>query len=194
MVVGSGAFVTLDASAVVENDEIQSGNLVGGGIWNFGELQITNSTVARNAAVHGAGVCNSGGTVAMLNATMAENTGSPDPHVTCAGGTTIVHNTILGHTGDYAGPMTSLGHNLVTDPNNLTITLHPTDLTGDPGLGPFTDTGEPGEQYFPLQEGSLAIDAGNDETCSQRDQLGEKRDQPCDIGAIEFQETAVSSQ
>jgi hypothetical protein len=65
--------------------------------------------------------------------------------------------------------------------------LLPTDLTGDPGLGPFTDDGIPGHGHFPLLPGSPAIDAGNDAACPATDQLGQSRVGRCDIGAIEFE-------
>ena len=37
---------------------------------------------------------------------------------------------------DCAGSITSLGHNLIGDPTGCTITLQPSDLTGDPGSAP----------------------------------------------------------
>jgi hypothetical protein len=83
-----------------------------------------------------------------------------------------------------------LNHN---NPSGCTITLLLTDLIGDPGLGPFTDTREPGEGYFPLLSTSPAINTGNDAACPKTDQLGEKRVGPCDMGAIEFPEKIISS-
>jgi hypothetical protein len=94
---------------------------------------------------------------------------------------------------DCAGAATSLGHNLIGEPTGCTITLQPSDLTGDPGLGPFTDNGRPGNGHFPLLPTSQAIDAGDDAACPRRDQLGQRRvniprvgTSRCDIGAIEF--------
>jgi hypothetical protein len=83
-------------------------------------------------------------------------------------------------------------HNLIGDLTDCTITFLPHDLQGEPGLGEFTDDGMPGEGHVPLVGASRAIDAGNDATCPKTDQLGEKRVRSCDIGAIEFQGTAVS--
>jgi hypothetical protein len=95
---------------------------------------------------------------------------------------------------DCFGVVTSLGNNLIGAPTGCTITLQPSDLTGDPSLSHFIDTGRPGHGYFPLRPGSPAIDAGNDTACPRRDQLGQRRvDIPgvgtsrCDIGAVEFQ-------
>jgi len=85
--------------------------------------------------------------------------------------------------------VTSLGNNLIGDPTGCTITMQGTDLTGNPGLDTFTDNGTPGNGHFPLLPTSRAIDAGNDAVCPKRDQLGEKRVGPCDIGAISFRDT-----
>ena len=86
------------------------------------------------------------------------------------------------------GTILSLGHNLIGDPTGCTITLLSSDLTGDPGLGAFTDTGRPGNGHFPLLPTSQAIEAGNDALCPRTDQLGQRRLGPCDMGAIAFRE------
>ena len=72
------------------------------------------------------------------------------------------------------GVVTSLGHNLIGDPTGCTITLQPSDLTGDPGLDAFTDNGRPGNGHFPLLPTSQAIDAGSDAVCPRTDQLGQR--------------------
>jgi hypothetical protein len=104
-----------------------------------------------------------------------------------------LQNTILALNSssfapDCSGLVTSLGNNLIGDTTNCSITLRPGDLTGDPGLDAFTDDGTPGNGHYPLLATSQAIDAGNDAVCPNRDQLGEKRHHPCDIGAIEFRD------
>ena len=97
------------------------------------------------------------------------------------------NQTLAGGTGpDCLGPIISVGHNLIGDPTGCTITLQPSDLTGDPGLGDFTDDGTPGHGHYPLLAISPAIDAGDPATCSPHDQLSQPRMGPCDIGAIEF--------
>src|SRR5687768_17260816 len=72
-----------------------------------------------------------------------------------------------------------------------TVTLQPTDLTGDPGLGRLLDNGMPGQAHVPLLATSRAINAGDNQACVEEPQLA--TDQPgnprvgiCDIGAIEF--------
>jgi uncharacterized repeat protein (TIGR01451 family) len=184
----------------------------GGGLANDGGfVTITNSTFANNiGAGGGAGLSNGfGGTVILTNSTVARNplSGSAPQNdgggVANFGGTVILQNTILalntvtlgrGRGPDCFGIIISLGHNLIGDTTDCTITLQPTDLAGDPahgpldpGLGPFTETGVPGGGYFPLLSTSLAINAGNDAACPPQDQLGHPRAEPCDIGAVEFQ-------
>ena len=82
--------------------------------------------------------------------------------------------------------ITSLGNNVISDTAGCAIVLQPTDLTGDAGLGPFTDNGTPGNGHFPLLATSPAIDAANNSVCPQKDQIGQPRKPHCDIGAIEF--------
>ena len=85
---------------------------------------------------------------------------------------------------DCLGPVFSQGHNFFGQA--CSSPLLPSDHTGDPGLGVFTDTGLPGQAYVPLLPTSQAIDAGDLATCPATDQLGQLRLTPCDIGAIEF--------
>jgi hypothetical protein len=112
--------------------------------------------------------------------------------VTQVGAITVLQNTILARNTDgpfgedCTGPITSLGNNLISDTAGCGIVLQPTDLTGDPGLGTFTDDGTPGNGHFPLLATSRAIDAGNDAVCPKKDQIGQSRKPHCDIGAIEF--------
>jgi hypothetical protein len=196
----------------------------GGGIQNFfseSTLIIDNSTIAENLSQVGPGGIQNEGTLTIINSTITRNTTfrpssllKPSagigniPFLTpgASVGTVILQNTILaqntfdepppsGSGGpDCSGPITSFGHNLIGDPTDCDITLQASDRTGDPGLGPFTDNGRPGNGHFPLLPTSQAIDAGNDAVCPRRDQLGQRRvDIPgvgtsrCDIGAIEFQ-------
>jgi hypothetical protein len=160
-------------------------------------LVLTNTTIARNRVVSGfsdssGALSNLSGTVILTNCTVTGNTsGGSVGGLSSTGGVLALQNTLVAlNTGlgsDCVGPVTSLGTNLVGDPTGCTITLQPTDLTGDPRLGDFTDDGTPGNGHFPLLAGSPTIDAGNDAFCPPTDQLGEPRVGRCDIGAIEFQ-------
>jgi hypothetical protein len=189
-----GGTVILTDSTLMRN-----GADLGGGIANSnGTVVLINSTIARHSIgrVGGAGLWNEGGgTILLTNSTVADNRATGlTGGLRNVQGTVVLTNTILAHnqvfagTGpDCAGPVTSLGTNLVGDPTGCTITLRDSDLTGDPGLGDFTDDGTPGNGHFPLVKGSQAIEAGNDAVCPRFDQLGHPRVGPCDIGAIEFQ-------
>lgn len=89
--------------------------------------------------------------------------------------------------------VTSLGNNVIGDPTACPIERLSSDLIGDPSLGNYIDDGTPGDGHYLLLQGSQAINRGNPAVCPKTDQLGEKRVETCDIGAVEFQGTAVSS-
>jgi hypothetical protein len=185
-----GGTMILTHATVAQNSALSHG----GGIWSIGNLEITNSTVSHNSADFGGGGLSIGGTMVILNATIAENT-SGFGIGGISGSGAILQNTILARNSndlseesDCAGVVTSFGNNLIGDPTGCTITLQPSDLTGDPGLGPFTDNGRPGNGHFPLLPTSQAIAAGSDAVCPRTDQLGRPRIGPCDIGAIRFLE------
>jgi hypothetical protein len=84
------------------------------------------------------------------------------------------------------GDIISLGNNLIGDPTACDIDLLESDVTGDAGLGVFTDNGNAGNGHIPLLASSRAINHGDESSCPKRDQLGNKRKKPCDIGAVEF--------
>jgi hypothetical protein len=202
--IGNGGSMVILNSTIADNGAFETS----GGLFNFssgtsgGTAILINTTIARNLAnIGGPGVGPGGvlnlGTVIFNNCTVAENISNSEPGGGLAtfgkGPVSLLMNTILARNSgtrgvpDCFGPVTSLGHNLIADPTGCGITLQPTDLTGDPGLGDFTDNGTPGNGHFPLQPGSPAIDAGNDTFCPLTDQLGQPRVGRCDIGAIEFQ-------
>jgi hypothetical protein len=193
----SGGTVIITESAIFDNSTDFAG-----AISNNGTMVITNTTIAANRPLEfrGGGISNSGGTLLLTNSTLAGNiSDGGGGGITQTGGTVLLLNTILaqnsltpfpspGSGPNCAGSITSLGHNLIGDPTGCDITLQPSDLTGDPGLGAFTDNGRPGNGHFPLLPTSQALDAGNDALCPRTDQLGQRRVGPCDIGAIEFRE------
>jgi hypothetical protein len=171
----NGGMLTLTNSTIVDNTVIGG---PGGGIANSGTLTLTNSTVAYNSAPAGGGLS---GSATLQNTILALNT-----------------DTVSDDSPDCSGVVTSLGNNLFGDLSGCTIALQASDVdlegNHDPGLGDFTDNGQPGTGYVPLLPNSLAIDAGNDAACPKKDQLGQPRmkikgvgTSRCDIGAIEFQ-------
>jgi hypothetical protein len=185
-----GGMVTLTNTAVFGNGATDTA-----GLYNEdGRVTITNSTFEGNSAL-GVGALANNGTLTLVNTTVADNIGVG---LASSGGTTVLVNTILAHNvsssaSDCLGAITSQGNNLIGDLTGCTVTLQSTDRLGEPGLGPFSDDETPGNGHFPLLFTSQAINKGNPAVCPKTDQLGEKRVGPCDIGAIEFQGTAVSS-
>jgi hypothetical protein len=165
---------------------------------NFGTSEITNTTFARNenyGNLSPSGIALlDGGTMLLTNSTFSENTVLYDvrPYPIISGGSrTFIGNVIIAHRPDETsvstcpGAITSLGNNILSD-QSCAVALLPSDIVGDPGLGPFTDDGAPGNAHYPLLPDSLAIDAGNPTLCTKKDQIGDPRKRACDIGAIEF--------
>jgi len=184
--ISNGGSLTILNSTIANN---QTGSIgFAGGIFNGGSLTILNSTIAANRSFGSAGGIF--GTGSLTNCTIADNFGIGGG----LNGSFVLLNTILarnrgpggGGGPDCLGTVISLGTNLIGDPTNCTITLQPTDLTGDPGLGAFTDNGRPGNGHIPLLKTSQARDAGIKAACPRTDQLGRLRLGACDIGAIEF--------
>jgi acetyltransferase-like isoleucine patch superfamily enzyme len=192
--------VVISNSAIIANSTDQV--ISGGGILNGGSLEIVNSTIAKNRAARsvfgggGGGVLNSGGQVSITNSTIRENEASFGGGIANFSGilriqnTIVAGNTVFSNGPDCWGVITTLGNNLVGDPSaNCNINLQPSDLTGNPGLGALTGTGEddlPGTAHYPVLAGSPLIDKGNPNACFQADQLGNLRAGVCDIGAVEF--------
>jgi hypothetical protein len=203
-------------SVIADNTSLDS--TTGGGILNGGALTITSTTIARNSAGgFGGGIQNggrgiqNGGRVRIQDSTIADNEALVDGGGIYNSGSVELQNTILarnaqiydyGQGPDCSGaPITSLGNNLVGDPTDCTITLVPSDKTGDPGLGSFQDDGTAGNGHVPLLETSQAIDAGDPSSCTATDQLGHSRVDGdgngsvlCDIGAVEFIPAEVVNQ
>jgi hypothetical protein len=199
--------VTVTDSTLFNNS---SGSSMGGGgaFWNGSTTVVINSTIANNIGRSSEGVPTSAGgifndgLITLINSTVARNTleiESGDVAGSGGGGignigivrlqnTILAQNAVTGGLGgpDCFGPTTSLGNNIIGDLSGCDISLLPTDLIGDPGLRAFADNDKPGNGHFPLRPTSQAIDAGNDDVCPKRDQLGRRRIGPCDIGAIRF--------
>jgi hypothetical protein len=173
---GPCSTVTIIESTIADNGVETDG----GGISNSGTLTLLNSTVASNRATnsggiasHSAALLGGGIEAAMIAITtmITDNrTRSGGGGLSTLSGRAVMVNTILARNGtglgsDCRGTVTSLGTNLIGDPTGCTITLQPSDLTGDPGLATFTDDGTPGNGHVPLLPTSQAIDAGNDAAC-----------------------------
>jgi hypothetical protein len=210
---GDGGGLVNIGTAIIQNSTIAR-NFAwhGGGLANLsGTMEVSNTTIANNQTVTGgAGISSAGaGITTVMNSTISGNSGKGefagpfDTPVTARGGgisgtvalqnSILALNTVTGAPGsdpalgpDCFGSITSLGNNIVGDLSDCSINLQPTDLTGDPGLDAFIDSGAPANGRFPLLPGSPAIDAGNAAACPATDQVDTPRLGPCDIGAIEF--------
>jgi hypothetical protein len=195
-----GGMVSIAHAAFIDNGAANSC----GGLADGGTLTLTNSTVAGNSAGQGVGggICG-GNSTYVLNSTIVDNSAVDGFLLHCGGGITgaVLQNTILAHNiCQTSGPQpsdcmggTSLGNNLIGDLTGCSINLLSSDRVDDPDLDDYADDGSPGSGHYPLIQGSPAINAANPTACPKTDQLGEKRVGACDIGAIEFQGTAVSS-
>jgi hypothetical protein len=216
---GSGG-IQNRGTMVVRNSSIvfngAGGSGAGAGIGNIGggNLEITNSTIAKNVLGSlfgdgGGGVANLGGFVSITNSTIRENQviEGPGGGIWNSGGTTRVENTIVAGNSfssrfgflagpDCSGPIVSIGSNLFGDPSGCTVNLQPSDLTGDPVLGSLVGTEEealPGQAYYAVLAGSPVINKGNPNACPQVDQLGNPRVGVCDIGTVEFRGPVLAS-
>ena len=189
----SSGVVVHDANLVVRDSSFveNRGGAGGGPLVVFGSTgDIVNTTFVRNkvSPTFGYVIHTQGSLVNLVNSTITGNVG----HRHVFGGTATLQNTIVQHADPpfmCVGPptVTSLGHNIFDGAAALCdVALHPSDVTGDPGLGAFVDTGVPGGGHVPLLAGSPAIDAADTSACPVNDQLGRTRVGPCDIGAVEY--------
>ena len=222
---GGGIFatgtLTIESSSITGNSAGGNGDepVGGGGIFIAGNVSIRNTTVAQNRASGlgpvGAGIrVAAGGSLVLDGSTVADNrsfgVGDGRGGGIYDDGSAQIRNSIVArntaddgappsHGPDCYGTLTSLGHNIIGDMTNCTITLQASDYVGDAKLGTFTDQipaadgSLQGNGQIPLLVGSPAIDAGDSNACSTTDQVGYPRvdanlgcGQKCDIGAVEY--------
>ena len=204
-----GALILVDAAATISESTI-SGNRsasLGGGLFLFGSASATvvNSTIGGNRAgsVGGGVYMDPTAALTVINSTISGNESEFAPGGGIfgeAGACAVLQNSILAGNSAPQSPdctcVTSLGHNLIGDLADCDIVLQTGDLTGDPRLSVFAaEEGVPGSGHFSPRCDSRAIDAADDSSCPQTDQLGNPRivdgdgdgEAACDIGAIEVQ-------
>ena len=186
-----GGAIWSRALSYINNSEISNNSSTrdGGAIYATGiTLEVTNSTITGNSASRYGGavfVHESIARVDLKHVTVANNSAANGGGVYKeAGGTLNLHNSIVaGSTsgGDCVGGLDGNVNNLIQD-NSCSPSV-----SGDPILG--TLTGLPG--YYPLLNGSPAINAAHGDHCLDTDQAGLSRPWPaggaCDIGAYEVQ-------
>ena len=197
--------VTISNSNISGNSATSDG--VGGGIWvEGGSVTISNSTISNNNADrHDGGIRVSNGNLTLKHVTMANNSAesgaglsirqSADFEPTEAirsvagyGANVIMVNSIIADStrgGDCVGSLDQNFHNLIQDGSCSPA------LSGDPKLGALT--GSPA--YFPLLDGSPAINTAHADHCPATDQAGTARPigVACDIGAHESSAAAAAA-
>jgi CSLREA domain-containing protein len=191
---GSTGALVLNHSAVIFNTTGTPDGFAAG-VENFGVLTATNTTIAGNRADNTAGGLFNAGTAFLDSVTVFSNTaGASGGGITNAGTLRLRNSLIAGNTAptgpDCSGSaIQSLGHNLIQNTANCTITGTLTgNITGqDPLLGPLGNNGGP-TPNAPLLVSSPAINTGTPADCPATDQRGVTRPQgtACDIGAFEF--------
>ncbi|HPD40189.1 MAG TPA: choice-of-anchor Q domain-containing protein [Anaerolineae bacterium] len=214
------AGITFNLSNVtVANGKVSSGN--GGGIYNAGALNVTNSTFSDNSAGgSGGGIFNTGtlnvsnstfsgnsagyqgggiynlGTVTVINSTFSGGSASQGGGIFNGGTFNVTNSIVANNTGNNCFAFYAIGgsNNLAND--------------GTCGAG-FTNSSAillsalgnygGGTPTLALLPGSAAIDAGNDAICAAApvnnlDQRGIARAQGthCDIGAFESRRFALT--
>jgi Right handed beta helix region len=201
-----GGIVNNNGTATIINSTISNNTAVGqgGGIQNNGigagtnsaTLNLVNSTVSGNSSLVGGGIHNAdGGTVTLTNSTVSGNTARSAAGVFAELATFNFINTIVSSDaggGDCVLLLASVGTNIASLIKDGSCGAA---FKGDPKLGPLGNNGGPTFTHA-LLAGSPAIDAGAD--CSLaptkgRDQHGFKRDLRCDIGAVEFESSALTA-
>ncbi len=199
---GGGIYNPVGTLAISESTFSSNTAGAGGAINNIGTLTLANSTFFGNSAVTGGAIYN--GLVFgtnILTSTIANSTFSANSATIIGGGVandarlilsnTIIANSISGGDCDNGGFISNSVNNLIEDlifACDLTNGVNGNIIGSDPNLGP--GTGSP--VYLPLNDGSLAINTGNDAQCAaapvnNTSQNGLSRPQGahCDIGSYE---------
>ncbi|HSD82653.1 MAG TPA: choice-of-anchor Q domain-containing protein, partial [Anaerolineae bacterium] len=191
----------LEATSVISN----YARVFAAGIWNNGNLELENTTIANNtldAGFGGDGIAiSTSGAVTADNVSIAGNvaefTSTLPIHALIAtgAGRFVLKNTLIAETPaeqNCTGTVISLGHNLSDDSScPLSATG---DLTNTPAL--LLPLGDYGGSTFtrPPSKNSPAIDKGTNTDCPASDQRGYARpadgdlngNASCDIGAVEI--------
>jgi putative cofactor-binding repeat protein len=213
---------------VIVNDSTIAGNRVtggvaegmGGGIYSFGDLTISNSTISGNTVENpglnaGGGILTAldpadtdGSTVAITNSTIAGNSvlaggsgGGISVDNPTAGIATAfdVRNTIVagnsagGTPADCAGVLTLVSANNISGDASCMFTDSGSKASTDPQLGPLQDNGGGTDTQKPIAA-SPAVEGGTNQGCPPADQRGVSRPlgPSCDIGAVEQKREADS--
>lgn len=173
----NGGSLDVSGSAFIKNEAIHWG----GAIETLnGEASISNSTFSDNYGGAGGGILVSGATTTMTHLTLIDNRSGGGDAIEKRDGVANLRNSLVGGQGGALDCIGGLDQSVGNFSQDGSCTPRP---GGDPLLGELT--GAPG--YFPLQDGSPAVDAAEDEFCLETDQRGKARPLGggCDIGAFE---------
>jgi hypothetical protein len=213
---GTATKLTINESTIAANrvtGGVAEGQ--GGGVYAFGDVAITNSTISGNS-IDNAGLSQGGGVfaaidpaetdgtaVTMLNATIAGNAiatggvggGFAIENPTAGVATTFnVKNTIIaantagGAAADCGAVALAVSANNLSSDASCQFTDPGSRQNSDARLGPLQNNGGPTDTLA-LEAGSQALDAGTNAGCPPTDQRGVTRPQgpACDIGAFEVE-------
>ncbi len=175
----NGGAAVITGSAFVDNEA----GRFGGGVEAFvGTVRISNSTFAGNQASRAGAILVSGATTTLTHLTLVDNlsySGEGDA-IHRRSGLVYLRNSIVAGDGNGLACTGGLDQSAGNFSEDGSCTLLP---GGDPLLGGLT--GSPG--YFPLLDGSPAVDAADSQFCLESDQAGNARPlgEGCDIGAFE---------
>ena len=188
---GSGEITLTIKNSTISNNTASS-NSDGGGIYiNTGTGEISNSTIIGNKAMgdnNGGGGIFVDGNLTLTHVTLVGNSASNAGgiYITGTSSNKSIYNSILANNSN---DDCRLASDRVPKPENVgNLIGNPGDcgagaVSADPMLGRLT--GRP--PYYPLLEGSPAIDAASSAHCTRKDQRGQaRRITDCDIGAYEW--------
>jgi CSLREA domain-containing protein len=187
--IGNRGTIVLENMTFYQNTAGESG----GGIYTHTSASLKNITFSDNDSPDGGGIFNDG-ILTLLNSTFSGNNTAISNFGQLQVKNTIFANSTAGDNclGKGSGVFSSLGHNL--DSGDSCLLDNYGDLVNTPpDLGPLADNEGPTLTHN-LQEGSPAIDAGDNLDCPSQDQRGAYRPadgdgngtRTCDMGAVEY--------
>jgi CSLREA domain-containing protein len=191
-----GAQLALKNLTVAEGDVSD----IGGGIFNGGTLEVTNSTFSGNSVGDSGGaIYNNGGTLEVTNSTFSNNSAINDGGgiFNGSGGTATLRNTIVanspsgGNCFNDGGTLNDDGYNMDDDGTCVDPSVTTSKTVADAKLGPLQNNGGPTFTHalLPTSPALNAIPpAGGCGVGITTDQRGVTRPQGtgCDIGAFEL--------
>ena len=175
----NGGITSISKSSFVNN----KAEFAWGGVFytRNSRLAVSNSTFSGNEGLAGGVLAIMSGEASFAHITMVNNESYylGGDALYRYGGTIVLRNSIVSNRGE----IEDCSRGLTAQRGNLNPDGTCSDIpSGDVGVGGLT--GSPA--YFPLKDGSPALDAADADFCLPTDQVGRARPaEECDIGAIE---------